>query len=82
MEINILNFLSKSIYNDIFSLNNISSHGVAYKNEREDASDDYTYGLIIVNTFQDIDLDKSNIKNKPKKKYFIYLMILKVIIIL
>ena len=54
------------------SLNNISFHGVSYKNESEDTSDDYTYGLIIVNTFQDIDLDKSNIKNKPKKIFYLF----------
>ena len=68
-EINTLNYFISSISKITLALNSINFYDVSY----EYYIDDYyncNFGLIIVNTFQNksiIDLDRSDIRNKPRK---------------
>ena len=72
-EINSLNIFKKSVTTVTLNINSIIFYDVSYETETDDGS--YTtYGLIIVNTFQNkdnIDLDRSDIRNKPRKIYYL-----------
>ena len=72
-KINKLNVLNKPIAHEILSLNSIIFYDVSYVTSTDEGS--YTtYGLAIVNTFNDksnIDLDESDIKTKPRKIFYL-----------
>ena len=74
-EINSLNYFKKSISDEILELNSLKFYEINYKTVSEDDKVSKNYGLLILNTFPNkntIDLDLSDIKNKPKKIYYLF----------
>ena len=72
-EINTLNYFNSSISKITLDLNSINFYDVSYEFSTDDGYS-YIYGLIIVNTFQNksiIDLDRSDIRNKPRKIFYL-----------
>ena len=74
-EINSINYFNEPISNEILSLNSINFNEVSYTTRNAKKRRSYTYhGLIIINTFENkslLDLDQSDIRNKPRKIFYL-----------
>ena len=73
-EINSINYFNEPISSEILSLNSINFNEVSYTTKSKKGSHHTFYGLIIINTFENkslLDLDQSDIRNKPRKIFYL-----------